>query len=555
MSKYMIVFSLVLLTCSAFSCGKSEKESGASPSTSVTIRHTKEQMEVISSLPEDLSFGLVELVAGQEEMGVLVEIDVPDDNEPIGPIDEESRDYSIFLKLSGTKGVRMPTPEELKELDAIWPKAPLNQNAAFYFALAASQVLREGEPLGSVSREEWYEGNKKALEDWVAANNKALETMKKGLSLRVCRLPVFIQTGKDPRTGAIREGNVATPLGVFSGFRHLALTCSDAAFVEELNGRHEEAAEIYLSCIKMGSLVRKDGPPIQNLVGIALCGMALAGLDRLMVSQHLPDGRLRRIIAECAAAEAQRDEAVRAWDNEVAMQNWGYARIGPGKEWEEFWTASEAELKPGYTLHVPDRSAFLKALPEAQKTVRGILARPLADLVSTDPGADALFDDAAKDAGPAEPYFRLFTPFLAPWASTTADLNIQLRATQLRAAILLYQRRHGKVPARLDDLCPDFLAAVPQDPFAKAPFRYVRTARCWKVWSVWRDHKDNGGHNFTPGNPWSGDEAVFWSILASNEQRRSGFRGAIDENGSFRLLRPGEVLPGEFHGRPAKPVE
>jgi hypothetical protein len=48
----------------------------------------------------------------------------------------------------------------------------------------------------------------------------------------------------------------------------------------------------------------------------------------------------------------------------------------------------------------------------------------------------------------------------------------RLRAAQLMAAVRLYQEERGKAPATLDALVPDYLAAVPLDPYDGRPFRY-----------------------------------------------------------------------------------
>ena len=71
--------------------------------------------------------------------------------------------------------------------------------------------------------------------------------------------------------------------------------------------------------------------------------------------------------------------------------------------------------------------------------------------------------------------------------------NVLLRANQIRAAIALYRNRTGKLPDRLDDLCPAFLPDVPLDPFDGKPLRYALTADGWKVWSIGVDLTDDGG--------------------------------------------------------------
>src|SRR5262249_12093495 len=52
------------------------------------------------------------------------------------------------------------------------------------------------------------------------------------------------------------------------------------------------------------------------------------------------------------------------------------------------------------------------------------------------------------------------------WPSEFAPCLRQVRARQIYIALLLYQIDHGRPAAKLEDLVPRYLAAVPADPFA-----------------------------------------------------------------------------------------
>jgi hypothetical protein len=75
-------------------------------------------------------------------------------------------------------------------------------------------------------------------------------------------------------------------------------------------------------------------------------------------------------------------------------------------------------------------------------------------------------------------------------------MDTQLRVLQIRAAIALYERQHGKLPETLDALCPEFLPKVPLDPFSAKPLRYRTTKGGWLVWSVGAELTDTGGAEF-----------------------------------------------------------
>ncbi len=77
-----------------------------------------------------------------------------------------------------------------------------------------------------------------------------------------------------------------------------------------------------------------------------------------------------------------------------------------------------------------------------------------------------------------------------------------LHAAQLKAALRLFQAKHGKLPESLDELVRQkYLPQVPPDPFDGKPFRYRVTRERGEggwfesavVWSVGEDGHDDGG--------------------------------------------------------------
>jgi hypothetical protein len=56
-----------------------------------------------------------------------------------------------------------------------------------------------------------------------------------------------------------------------------------------------------------------------------------------------------------------------------------------------------------------------------------------------------------------------------------------------------WRLKHGSWPDSLEQLVPDFLDAVPDDPFSESPIRYAKTATGVVVYSVGKDSKDDGG--------------------------------------------------------------
>ena len=79
------------------------------------------------------------------------------------------------------------------------------------------------------------------------------------------------------------------------------------------------------------------------------------------------------------------------------------------------------------------------------------------------------------------------------------ELLGKVQAMRALTACRLYEKKHGKLPGALDALIPEFLNAVPVDPFDGKPLRYDRQRGF--IYSVGYDQKDDGGAPKYPDNP------------------------------------------------------
>ena len=74
-----------------------------------------------------------------------------------------------------------------------------------------------------------------------------------------------------------------------------------------------------------------------------------------------------------------------------------------------------------------------------------------------------------------------------------AQAVAHIRTAVTSLAIKRYRLAKGKLPEKLDDLVPAYLAAAPQDPFDGKPLRYKKLVKGYVVYSVGEDGEDNGG--------------------------------------------------------------
>ncbi len=101
-----------------------------------------------------------------------------------------------------------------------------------------------------------------------------------------------------------------------------------------------------------------------------------------------------------------------------------------------------------------------------------------------------------------------------------ADLCYRVQATSrllfTDLAIRLFWEDHGRLPQMLDELAPEYLAAVPIDPYSDKPLVYRTDGDTFTLYSIGSDCQDNGGVTamqgqnvyLTPSIDWDLDSLV-----------------------------------------------
>ena len=91
------------------------------------------------------------------------------------------------------------------------------------------------------------------------------------------------------------------------------------------------------------------------------------------------------------------------------------------------------------------------------------------------------------------PLTLLFVPAGKAAFQAGARNDAMLAAADTAIAIELFRRQHGQLPAKLAELVPRFLDAVPTDPFDGQPLRYLLQPNEYRIYSIGTNGKDDGG--------------------------------------------------------------
>ena len=103
-------------------------------------------------------------------------------------------------------------------------------------------------------------------------------------------------------------------------------------------------------------------------------------------------------------------------------------------------------------------------------------------------------------------------------------------------ALKRYQIAHQHYPARLDELVPDFLRAIPLDPMDRKPLRYhPNPDGTFLLYSIGEDGVDDGGDPMPPKTAstshiyWTAGRDIVWPVPATPDETAAFKKKAMDD--------------------------
>ncbi|MEA1950011.1 MAG: hypothetical protein U9N87_01410 [Planctomycetota bacterium] len=75
-------------------------------------------------------------------------------------------------------------------------------------------------------------------------------------------------------------------------------------------------------------------------------------------------------------------------------------------------------------------------------------------------------------------------------------MNMRLELDKLSFVLSAYHANHGKYPAKLDDLTPNYLVEVPKDLFNDSKLHYRLEGKGYLLYSVGENGKDDAAKSY-----------------------------------------------------------
>jgi hypothetical protein len=413
-------------------------------------------------------------------------------------------------------------PLTLAELDASYPRIPDELNAAqgllevwqqdepeFWKAFLSGQRLPEQQPkkyptalpvLGSSTSSIERGGPLSpeamaAAQDYLAAETAHMASVRAALQRPLARFPIAITNGP------------ACLLPHLSRIKHECQNFRLAALIAASQGNVDDAITALADCARTGQILADEPIMISQLVRVACLAIALSGTEDLIARQELTPAQLERVKSVLQGMEIKGGvERVllgeRAMDLSIFTLDSGTVNtlLNSGGDGTDTGLASHS-FGFGITamkvigLAAADERLMLETFRDALVSAEHETPKALTEL-------EQIFQQADTDSHrfPPKIFSALMLQNLASVEARFVKQEAHRRAGMVAVAVEQYRLQRGsKVPATLDQLVPQFLSEVPNDPFDGQPMRFKKLEKGYVVYSIGSDKSDDGGKERKPG--------------------------------------------------------
>ncbi len=399
--------------------------------------------------------------------------------------------------------------------------APLPEQGPYL--VSAGNYVKQLDPdtatLGDRTQQIFDDQSAAAEAPWTADEYPELAGM---LDANAEPLELIVEASQRPRFYSPMISDLETPtliaslLPIQQQQREAARQLTARAMLKLGQGDPEGAWDDLLACHRLARLTGQTPFLIGSLVSIAIDAVAANSAEALLASDLLTADQARQCLADLDALPPAPDMAqvVDEGERYVYLDSilllargrtdvlsdladvdlgggGGRSMLNAATDWNVVLeTANDQYDEFTAALQLPKRSArvaeFRRFDEQLQEVKRG---DALGSIVS-----NAVFGDREESSRKVA---AVLLALLSPAIETagTAEDRAEARRQLLRLgfALAAYQRERGEYPQTLDALAPEYLPAIPNDPFTDAPLIYTPTETGYRLYSVGDNGLDDNG--------------------------------------------------------------
>lgn len=398
------------------------------------------------------------------------------------------------------------------------------------------------------------------LAKWAADNKKPLDLMVAASQRPRCYLPSpSLLNGK-------QESLIEMLLPGAQAVREAGRSLSTRAMWHVGEGRPDDAWRDLLAAHRIGHLTAQGSTIVEQLVGMAIDGIAREGTLALLDRGSLSADQARQVQRDLASIQtfnnmadclnslerlSYLDACIQlALRKNVSLR--GYAGVGEQMSYVNLVSVDwNVVLRKGNEFY--DRLVAAARLPDhpARKQAFQQFESDLNRLMSDvrEPGTlfGGIVNPARRNEIVASIMLGMFLPAVSAATAAEDRANSFLELERLAAALAVHRAEHGAYPEKLEELVPGVLEKLPVELYNAKPFIYKRTDDGYLLYSAGENGQDDGGSNERT-NVFQGRELD--DLESSNSQQPPPQIPSGADDISIRVPRPPFRLP-TIPARPA----
>jgi len=395
--------------------------------------------------------------------------------------------HEVNAKLAAIRAAGLPTNGA--EANNYYTAVPDEENAALkmekVFALMTNYNGRRSNEVDAIKfpqrKDTLTQEQLELLAGYCAMNSNALAQAGEAVKFPRCRYPMDLSWG------------AATLLPHLAKLKAM----SRAAEFQSLLDTNESSFDIS-TIIGMAHTLDDEPVVISKLVRIAMLNMAEITLERRLTVGTLDDAKMKHLSELFAEAAKTNQMANGLIGERAAFMRYfrmSYAEIKKlADDSDENSSEQSGPPLPGSQPFIfrltgffeRDQRFYLQAM-ETNISLAEIFPRK----ISTITNIEEQISQTSRHN-----YYILSSMLLPALGNTIikeANSLAQVRSAQTALAVERFRLAYGKLPEKLDGLVPQFLSAVPTDPFDGQPLRYHLLEKGYVIYSIGSDGEDNGG--------------------------------------------------------------
>ncbi|MHC4403624.1 MAG: hypothetical protein ACYTG0_28540 [Planctomycetota bacterium] len=369
----------------------------------------------------------------------------------------------------------------------------------------------DSNPEAEAARRPWSRDEFPAIARWLTDNEKPLS-----LVIAATERPKFYSPLLDPHETPLLMG---TLLLAVDNSRPTAQALAARAMLRVNEGKIEEAWQDLLACHRLGRLVSQGPTLVQRLAGGKICAVVCRAEAALAHNGRLTADQAERFSAELGALPplpslAERLDTVnrlmildalslvaRGGPGALNRALSGFGEVEDPEEWLDGvdidWNEAFRVINTWFGRGVAAVTRPTRAERRAEVTKWTDDVTRLERQLKAGNRKSRFSSGSPRMLGRlmGEIHVSLGMPSLAAILDADDRDAVWLLLSRTALALAAYRADEGEYPDEIEVLCQKYLAEVPHDLFAGAPFRYQKQGSGYLLYSVGLNGKDDGGRD------------------------------------------------------------